>query len=96
MKTIFINHRIVKMKKLIPLALVLFCTSFSVVADDGLVKYQSHYSVKETANRFEHIIKSKGLTVFARIDHQKNAKGVNLKLRPTEVIIFGNPKVIHV
>ncbi|WP_321323990.1 DUF302 domain-containing protein [Thiomicrorhabdus sp.] len=81
------------MKRLIPLALVLFCTSFSVVADDGLVKYQSHYSVKETADRFENIAKSKGITVFARIDHQKNASGVNLTLRPTEVIIFGNPKV---
>lgn len=31
--------------------------------------------------------------MFARIDHQQNAAGVNLKLRPTEVIIFGNPKI---
>lgn len=39
------------------------------------------------------IIKSKGLTLFARIDHQENAAGVDLKLRATEVIIFGNPKI---
>jgi len=59
---------------------------------DGLVTLESDYSVKETADRFESIIKSKGLTLFTRINHQKNAEGVNLKLRPTEVIIFGNPK----
>ncbi|RVU86674.1 DUF302 domain-containing protein [Leucothrix sargassi] len=62
-------------------------------SDDGLVSYESSYSVKETADRFEKIIKSKGLTLFARIDHQKNAAGVDLELRPTEVILFGNPKV---
>ncbi|MFT7684424.1 MAG: hypothetical protein ACI935_003953 [Moritella dasanensis] len=60
---------------------------------ESLISVQSHYSVKETADRFESIIKGKGLTLFARIDHQQNAAGVNLKLRPTEVIIFGNPKI---
>ncbi|WP_350558031.1 DUF302 domain-containing protein [Psychrobacter sp. CAL346-MNA-CIBAN-0220] len=59
---------------------------------DGLVTLESDYSVKETADRFLSIIENKGLTLFTRIDHQKNAAGVNLELRPTEVIIFGNPK----
>ena len=81
------------MKKLVLLGILLLSASFSVVASDGLVKYESHYSVKETADRFENIVQSKGLTLFARIDHQKNASGVGLELRPTEVIIFGNPKV---
>jgi uncharacterized protein (DUF302 family) len=81
------------MKKLVSLGIVLLSASFSVVASDGLVKYESHYSVKETADRFESIAKSKGLTLFVRIDHQANASGVGLELRPTEVIIFGNPKV---
>ncbi|WP_318511088.1 DUF302 domain-containing protein [Photobacterium leiognathi] len=81
------------MKNLIPTGMVLLCTSFSSVASEGLVKYQSHHSVKETADRFESIAKSKGLTLFSRIDHQKNASAVGLELRPTEVIIFGNPKV---
>ncbi|MGO2075105.1 DUF302 domain-containing protein [Pseudoalteromonas sp. AOP31-A2-14] len=81
------------MKKLISLSLILVCLSFSVIADDGLIKYESNYSVKETADRFESIAESKGLTLFARVDHQKNASGVNLELRPTEVIIFGNPKI---
>jgi uncharacterized protein (DUF302 family) len=81
------------MKNLISLGIVLFSASFSVIASDGLVSYESHYSVKETADRFENIAKSKGLTLFARVDHQKNAASVGLELRPTEVIIFGNPKV---
>ncbi|MDD1827069.1 DUF302 domain-containing protein [Photobacterium sp. ZSDE20] len=81
------------MKKLLPLCAILLSASFSVAASDGLIKYQSNYSVKETADRFEEIAKSKGLTLFARIDHQKNASNVDLELRPTEVIIFGNPKV---
>jgi uncharacterized protein (DUF302 family) len=88
-----LTYRAIEMKKLIPLSIILFYASFSAAASDGLVKYESHYSVKETADRFENIAKSKGLTLFARIDHQKNASGVNLELRPTEVIIFGNPKV---
>jgi uncharacterized protein (DUF302 family) len=83
----------VKMNKSLLLGIVLFSTSFSVAASDGLVKYESHYSVKETADRFENIAKSKGLTLFARVDHQKNASNVGLELRPTEVIIFGNPNV---
>lgn len=83
----------IAMKKLLLLSAIIFWMPLSVIASDGLVKYKSHHSVKETADRFESIIKTKGLTLFARIDHQKNASGVDLALRPTEVIIFGNPKV---
>ncbi|PKH06040.1 DUF302 domain-containing protein [Moritella sp. Urea-trap-13] len=64
-----------------------------VIADESLISFESNYSVQETADRFESILKDKGLTLFARIDHQKNAADVNLELRATEVIIFGNPKV---
>lgn len=81
------------MKRIISLGIIALSASFSVAASDGLVKYESNYSVQETADRFEDIAKSKGLTLFARVDHQKNAASVNLELRPTEVIIFGNPKV---
>jgi uncharacterized protein (DUF302 family) len=67
--------------------------SASASAADGMVSVESAYSVAETADKFESIIKKKSLTLFARIDHQKNASGVDLELRPTELIIFGNPKV---
>lgn len=62
-------------------------------AHDHLITIESQYSVTETADRFEKIIKDKGLTFFARIDHAKNASGVDLQLNPTQLIIFGNPKV---
>jgi uncharacterized protein (DUF302 family) len=58
----------------------------------GLITIQSDYSVKETINRLASIVESKGLTVFARIDHAGNAEKQGLQLRPTELIIFGNPK----
>ncbi|HEU5053035.1 MAG TPA: DUF302 domain-containing protein [Hanamia sp.] len=59
---------------------------------NGLITTQSDYSVKETIDRVASIVQSKGLTVFARIDHGDNAAKQGLQLRPTELIIFGNPK----
>ena len=76
----------------IPFAAFILIASFCAVADESLINYESQYSAIETADRFESLIKSNDLTLFARIDHQKNALNVNLKLRATEVIIFGNPK----
>ena len=58
----------------------------------GLITIQSDYSVKETIDRIASIVQSKGLTVFARIDHEDNALKQGLQLRPTELIIFGNPQ----
>jgi uncharacterized protein (DUF302 family) len=81
------------MIKNIPFAVFALMATYSVNAAESLITVESNYSVKETADRFESIIKDKGLTLFARVDHQKNASGVNLMLRATEVIIFGNPKV---
>ena len=64
----------------------------SVDGKKGLVTLQSNHSVKDTADKLVSIIESKGMKVFARVDHQKNAQGVDLTLRPTQVIMFGNPK----
>ena len=63
----------------------------SVDGKKGLVTLQSNHSVKDTADKLVSIIESKGMKVFARVDHQKNAQGVDLTLRPTQVIMFGNP-----
>ncbi len=60
-------------------------------AQNGLITIESQYSVSETADRFEQLVKDKGLTFFMRIDHEKNASNVDLALRPTQVILFGNP-----
>lgn len=61
-------------------------------AKKGLITMQSPHSVQDTADKLAAIIESKGMKVFARVDHQKNAQSVDLTLRPTQVIMFGNPK----
>ena len=67
-------------------------TTTAINAEKGLVTMQSNHSVQDTADKLVSIIESKGMKVFARVDHQKNAQGVDLALRPTQVIMFGNPK----
>ncbi len=75
------------------LTLLLIFISSIAMADNGLVTLKSNYDVPTTADRLEKILKAKGMTVFIRIDHAKGAAGAGLKLRPTEVVIFGNPKI---
>lgn len=62
-------------------------------AQADLVRKQSPHSVGDTVDRLAAVVKGKGLTVFARIDHAAGAKKVDMALRPTELIIFGSPKV---
>jgi uncharacterized protein (DUF302 family) len=64
-----------------------------VSADPGLIRVKSSHDVKNTADRLENILKEKGMNVFLRIDHTEGARKVGKELRPTELIIFGNPKV---
>ena len=59
---------------------------------NGLISIPSNYSVKETLDRLEAALKAAGITIFARVDHSGGAASVGLALRPTEVLIFGNPK----
>jgi uncharacterized protein (DUF302 family) len=58
----------------------------------GLTTIPSDFSVAETIDRLASFVTAKGLTVFSRIDHARNALQEGLQLRPTELIIFGNPK----
>lgn len=60
---------------------------------EGLVTVKSAHSVTATADRLEQALKAKGMTVFARINHTEGAAGVGLELRPTQLVIFGNPRV---
>jgi uncharacterized protein (DUF302 family) len=62
------------------------------MAVDGLTTVRSSFGPKETMNRLAAEVKAKGMTVFARIDHAAGAADVGLPLRPTEVLLFGNPK----
>lgn len=67
--------------------------SLPAVADNGLISLKSSHNVQATADRLEKTLKIKGMTVFARINHAEAARKVGITLRPTELIIFGNPKV---
>jgi uncharacterized protein (DUF302 family) len=60
---------------------------------DGLITVKSKYSATETLDRLSDALKKKGINIFARVSHKKNAEGVGLSLRPTELLIFGNPKL---
>src|SRR3974377_286426 len=64
----------------------------NVMAVNRLRTIPSKFGSKETMDRLETEVKSKGLTVFARIDHAAGAAAVGLPLRPTELLIFGNAK----
>ena len=78
------------------MALGLFLLAFApsaVLAKDQLVVKQSKYSVAETLDRLTKLLKSKGITIFARIDHETGAKKAGMELRPTQLLIFGNPKM---
>lgn len=78
------------MKRLLLLLSLLSLTSFAY-ADSDLIKKASPYSAKETMDKLETIVKSKGMTVFARIDHKANAKTVDMNMSPAEVLIFAKP-----
>jgi uncharacterized protein (DUF302 family) len=59
---------------------------------NGLVRIASPRSVPETLQRLEEILRSKGMTIFARIDHSGEAAKVGLEMHPTQVLLFGSPK----
>lgn len=73
-------------------ALVLSAVVSVAGAADGLIAVKSPHSAKVTMDKFEEIVKQRGLNVFARVDHAAGAAKIGKTLRPTEVLIFGNPQ----
>lgn len=62
------------------------------IAADGMVAIESGFPVKQTIDRLEKIVAEKGLTVFLRVDHAAGAAKIGQELRPTELLVFGNPQ----
>ena len=60
---------------------------------DGVIRIKSLHSVGATVDKLESALKSKGVTIFKRVSHSDGAAKVGLELRPTELLIFGNPKI---
>ncbi len=60
--------------------------------DNGMIHLSSPHSVAETLTRLDSVLQSRGLNVFARIDHSGEAQKAGMKMHPTQLIIFGSPK----
>ena len=87
------------MKKLILVLLLCFTYTNVLYAEDtqnninGMIVKPSMNSVTKTMDRLEEVLKSKGITIFLRLDHAAGAQKVGNQLRPTQLLIFGNPKL---
>jgi len=81
------------MYKFIVLLLVGLSSQIAWAEHGNLISKKSVHSVSVTIDKLESVLKKKGITVFARIDHQKGAKSIGKELRSTELLIFGNPKL---
>ncbi len=80
------------MLKRMSIVLLATLASFSLMATESMIRMESQHSVKDIADKFVANAKEKGFNVFTRINHQRNAEKVDMGLKPTEVIVFGNPK----
>jgi uncharacterized protein (DUF302 family) len=83
------------MKQFQSIARVVLILLFSanVQASDAYVQIKSTYSVAETLDRLESILKQKGITIFARVDHAAGAEKAGLGMNDTQLLIFGNPSM---
>jgi uncharacterized protein (DUF302 family) len=64
----------------------------ATATNNGIVNKPSKHSVEQTVEALQNILKSKGVAVFALVDHSGEAAKVGLRMRPTKLLIFGNPK----
>jgi uncharacterized protein (DUF302 family) len=61
--------------------------------DPGIVTLPSRHTVDQTVERLQEILQAKGVKLFALIDHSGEAEQAGMHMRPTKLLIFGNPKV---
>jgi uncharacterized protein (DUF302 family) len=81
------------MKNILPIGIGLMLVIASHAwAANGLITLKSPHSPKATMDRLENLLKQKNMTIFARIDHAAGAAKIGQSLRPTELLIFGNPQ----
>lgn len=78
--------------KTLALALILG-SPLAAQADNGLISVKSAFDVNTTADRLEQALTEKGMTIFTRVRHSDAAEKVGIPVRPTQLLIFGNPKV---
>jgi len=59
---------------------------------NGIVDMPSNHSVDQAVEKLKAILEAKGVTLFALVDHSGEAEKAGLAMRPTKLLIFGNPK----
>jgi uncharacterized protein (DUF302 family) len=64
----------------------------SLNPNNGILQKQSNHSVEETLEKLKRILQAKAVKIFAVVDHSGEAEKVGLKMPPTKLVIFGNPK----
>lgn len=60
--------------------------------ETGIIDRPSNHSVDQTVEKLQHILQSKGLTLFALVDHSGEAQKIGIDMRPTKLLVFGSPK----
>lgn len=64
----------------------------ALIGGKGIADKRSNHSVDETVDKLKNILQSKGITLFALVDHSREADQVGMKMHPTKLLIFGSPK----
>lgn len=81
------------MKYFLILVVALLISPVVLAGEKGMITIKSNHSVSVTLDRLENVLKKKGITIVTRWSHDKGAKKAGIPLRPTELLIFGNPKM---
>lgn len=74
-------------------AILMLASAAATAAGDGMVSMRSAEDVATTTERLVDTLETRGMTVFRVIDHAAGARGAGLELRPTRLVIFGNPEI---
>jgi uncharacterized protein (DUF302 family) len=64
----------------------------ATASDNGIIDQPSSHSVEQTVEKLKNILQSKGVTLFALVDHSGEAEKAGMKMPPTKLLIFGSPK----
>jgi uncharacterized protein (DUF302 family) len=59
---------------------------------NGIIDHPSRHSVDRTVDRLTELLQTRGITLFALVDHSGEAQTIGVEMRPTKLLIFGNPK----
>jgi len=75
------------------IAAIVAIPSLAWAGDDRMIAKKSAHSVATTLDRLSEVLKTKGIGIAARVDHAAAAEKVGQTLKPTQLLIFGNPKL---